>query len=61
MNRWTPQPPKRRFIEEGNEHSWSEWTFSSGTQIISCDKCGLMRRRDGTSNPCKGVVKVALR
>ena len=51
-------PPK--VVGESNGHVWAEWVFTSRT-MICCNKCGLIRRADGTSNPCKGVVKVALR
>lgn len=39
-----------------NGHIWIE-RFN----LICCQNCGLVRRADGTSNPCKGRVKLALR
>ena len=47
-------------IERSNGHEWAEWVFTSRT-MICCNRCGLVRRADGTSNPCKGRVRVALR
>ena len=49
-----------KVIATSNGHEWAEWVFT-GTTMICCNKCGLVRRRDGTSNPCRGKVKVALR
>jgi len=42
--------------EGAGEHDWHE-RFN----LICCRKCGLVRRADGTSNPCRGIVRVALR
>jgi hypothetical protein len=39
-----------------SEHVWFE-RFG----LCCCKACGLVRRRDGTSNPCKGPVRVGLR
>ncbi len=49
-----------KVIERENGHEWAEWVMRSRT-MICCNKCGLVRRRDKTSNPCKGKVKVTLR
>lgn len=38
-----------------------EWFLPPMIGHICCRKCGLVRRRDGTSNTCRGVVRVALR
>jgi hypothetical protein len=39
-----------------NGHEWHE-RFN----LTCCRKCGLVRRADGTSSPCKGIVRVAFR
>lgn len=55
MSRTAPE-----IVGHDNGHEWAKWVFTSRT-MICCNKCGLVRRADGTSNPCKGPVKVALR
>jgi hypothetical protein len=47
-------------IERSNGHEWAKWEFT-GRTLICCNNCGLVRRADGTSNPCKGRVRVELR
>lgn len=49
-----------KVISTDNGHEWAEWKFTRMT-MVCCNKCGLVRRKDGTSNPCKGKVRVALR
>ncbi len=43
-------------IAESNGHKWMDWHG-----MICCRDCGLLRRPNDDNNPCKGVVKIALR
>ena len=49
--------------EESGEHDWllREWSYSHGTQIQVCRKCGIVRRADDGNKPCRGKVKVEIR
>lgn len=42
------------------EHEWVERKFSEMT-LTCCNKCGIVKRRDGKNKPCRGVVKIGLR
>lgn len=39
------------------EHCWFEFHGPP----MSCAMCGVVQRRDGKSNPCRGIVRIGLR
>lgn len=45
------------------EHLWIAWAPSSRPDkpMICCRWCGVVQRRDGRNNSCRGIVKVTLR
>ena len=42
-------------MDEG-QHLWI-----THANLICCQWCGIVKRRDGLNRPCKGVVRVTLR
>lgn len=37
------------------------WFSFSGNAIESCASCGVVRKRNDSNKPCKGIVTVVLR
>lgn len=54
--RRAPIVPPRARRERMEEHDWREYRG-----YLTCFKCGVIKRKDGKNNPCKGVVRVTLR
>ena len=48
----------RMVVERENGHEWL--SPSKKLPFVSCKLCGLVRRLDGTSSPCKGEGKLRL-
>ena len=45
----------------GDKHQWEQADkirASFSKDLIVCKRCGIVRRRDGKNNPCKGWAKL---
>lgn len=57
-NTWQERAKKAIDQSKENEHAWFKF---KNDKFYSCAKCGIIERKDGKNNPCRGKVKITFR